>query len=138
MADKDNEGHIFVVLEGLGHRLWACAMIEILTNYVGDFDLLLEADESSLGFPVVVNCWNILVLHEDDMGGQFSSLYLSAETLSTLIELRRAYQKTGKVPEHLKHRTGAPIMDENDFRWEVRREAAEVVEGLIINYHCKK
>jgi hypothetical protein len=125
---------LVMLLRREGKGLWTCCKISVETSFIASFDLLLDPEEWTGGFPVLLQTWNTITLHEEDMDGTFHES-VSHEIVCRAEELYHAFRQTGEVPHHLRHETGRPLSSEDDPRWQFRNAEMETLERVRLHYH---
>lgn len=125
------DAYPFFVIQDQGNGLWLCAKADAIEiSEAGQFDLYLLPVDWAGGYSILVECWNVILLHEKDMGQNYSQ-GISAEWVARALELRQAYQTTGIVPAGLLAFTGP---DEGLLAdWNEREAAA--VEAVRQKFH---
>ena len=123
----------FVALREERQGLWLCAKMSIEVEHAGPFDLVLDSDEFTGGYPVMIEAWNVVDLHETDVGHQFHDK-IPASLIATALRLFHAHQIDGIVPEDVMELTGPPL-DEIDDRWEFQEKEAFAVERIRRHFH---
>ena len=123
----------FVVLEKDADGLWLCCKMSIETLWAGPSDLLLEPDDWSGGYSILVEPWNVILLHEKDMEGKFFG-EISREWVNRALLLYRAYCRGEDTPEEIREYCGSPLED-LDERLKFQEEEALTLERVRLHYH---
>lgn len=122
-----------MLLRHEGNGLWICSKVSVEISYLGPFDLIVDPEEWTGGFPILLEAWNTVILHTDDMKGK-----VFEEVNPKWVEMARmlfhAYQRDGEVPDDLVEFTGL-YLDEDDTRWAFRLKEMDTLERVRMRYH---
>jgi len=113
------QGDVYIVKPGVTVVLlrqhmvdfFLCARINPFFEGIKPFDLLLEGDEWSFRFQALLEAWNVVSIHREDLEVSGLSKRIGQVSPQVVIwgnELERASRLFDEVPEHLKEHTGSP------------------------------
>ncbi|MEI7636233.1 MAG: hypothetical protein WCJ37_02935 [Syntrophus sp. (in: bacteria)] len=106
--ENNQEGVLLLlVIQDLGEGGWRCCKMSCYTWLAGIYDLFLEPEDWKGGYAVIIESWNSMILHEEDIGKEFIST-IPYSWIENLLSLRKAYIENSDIPDSLLDYIGNP------------------------------
>ena len=131
---ENNQERVLLLgaIQNLGEGCWRCCKMSCYTWLAGKHDLFLEPEDWEGGYAVIIESWNSMILHEEDIGKEFIST-ISDRWLKSLLSLRKAYEKNSDIPVELLDCIGNP---ESTLEKEIFHEEEQLsMERLRLHCH---
>ena len=116
-----------------GKGLWMCCKVSTNVQEASGNDLILR-DHPAFQASVVIEAWNGLHLHVEDLPADFYPA-LTKQELAWVWELLKAHQNNESVPVSLRFLTGKPFSYEDDPRFDHYYKEMGIVEMIRLKFH---
>ena len=98
---------LLLIIQGLGEGCWRCCKMSCYTWLAGIYDLFLDPEDWQGGYAVIIESWNTMILHEEDIGNEFIAT-IPDKWLKSLSSLHKAYLENSDIPDELLDCIGNP------------------------------